>query len=115
MDRFDDDLKIISKMANKPTLSSDELKAKFDEAGEIIQDYINDTIVPTMGTVESDIDNVEKSISTINTNITNINTKITNNTNVLNGLSKIVINSVIPTTSNYAKAYPNNTLVLVYS
>ena len=47
------DLAIISKLSDEPNdvdgLSGAELKAKFDEAGLTIQDYINDTLIPELG------------------------------------------------------------------
>ena len=43
----------ISSLPDKPTLQSDELKAVFDEAGNVIKEYINETLT----------DEVEKLIS----------------------------------------------------
>lgn len=47
---FNSDLNIIAKLDDEPNdvggLTSAELKAKFDEAGNTIQDYINDTLIP---------------------------------------------------------------------
>ena len=44
------DLNIIAKLDDEPNdvggLSSDQLKAKFDEAGNAIKDYINNTLIP---------------------------------------------------------------------
>lgn len=46
---FSDDLEIIQKLGDEPNeendLTADQLKAKFDEAGLTIQQYINDTLV----------------------------------------------------------------------
>ena len=47
-----DDLKIIQSLDDEPNdvggLSAQELKAKFDEAGERIKDYINGTLLPAL-------------------------------------------------------------------
>ena len=43
----------ISSLPDKPTLQSDELKALFDEAGNVIKEYLNETLT----------DEVEKLIS----------------------------------------------------
>lgn len=46
------DLKIIQKLDDYPNdvggLSADELKAKFDEAGETIAEYLNETLLPAI-------------------------------------------------------------------
>lgn len=61
---FDDDLNIIAGLPDEPTeeagLSAAELKAKFDEGGNAIQGYINDTLIPDVeaesARVEGEID-----------------------------------------------------------
>lgn len=54
---FDKDLNIIAALEDEPNdvggLGAAELKAKFDEAANIIKDYINKTLIPD---IESDID-----------------------------------------------------------
>lgn len=49
---LDGDLNIIAKLDDEPNdvggLSSDQLKAKFDEAGNIIKDYLNNTLIPAI-------------------------------------------------------------------
>lgn len=51
-ERFTDDLDVISKLDTEPNdvggLSAEELKAKFDEAGNAIKTYINETLLPAM-------------------------------------------------------------------
>lgn len=48
--KFNEDIQIISKLADEPNdvggLSANELKAKFDEAGNLIKSFINDTLLP---------------------------------------------------------------------
>lgn len=61
---LEENLNIIQGLADLPNsddgLDPDELKAKFDEAVNIIKDYINKTLIPE---VESDIDAASKGIS----------------------------------------------------
>lgn len=49
---LDDDLNIIQKLDDEPNdvggLTSAELKAKFDESGNIIKKYINETLIPAV-------------------------------------------------------------------
>lgn len=49
---LDGDLNIIAKLDDEPNdvggLSADELKATFDKAGNIIKDYINETLIPAI-------------------------------------------------------------------
>ena len=56
-----DNLNIIQSLPNKPTQEASELKIKFDEAGNIIKVYLNDTLLPE----------IEKSISNTKTLIEN--------------------------------------------
>lgn len=52
LSKFTDDLDIIATLDTEPNdiggLSADELKAKFDEAGNIIKKYINETLIPEL-------------------------------------------------------------------
>ena len=45
---LNENVKIISALADKPTLTSAELKEKFDMGSEIIKNYINKTLVPSI-------------------------------------------------------------------
>lgn len=53
--KFNEDIQIISKLADEPNdvggLSANELKAKFDEAGNLIKAFINDTLLPYLESV----------------------------------------------------------------
>ena len=50
IDPLTKDLSIIQKLDDEPNdvggLSAQELKAKFDEAGNVIKEYINDSLIP---------------------------------------------------------------------
>lgn len=56
-----ENLNIIQSLPNKPTQEASELKIKFDEAGNIIKVYLNDTLLPE----------IEKSISNAKTIVEN--------------------------------------------
>lgn len=75
--KLTENLNKISSLPDKPTLQSDELKAVFDEAGNIIKDYINNVL----------IDEIEKTISE---EIKNSKVKVENvltSTSIVNALS----------------------------
>ena len=44
------DTSVISQLADKPALTSAELKASFDSAGTGIKNYINNTLISNIGT-----------------------------------------------------------------
>ena len=45
---FTDNLNIISALDDSPVMDAQELKAKFDEAANIIQTYINEELIPAI-------------------------------------------------------------------
>ena len=51
-EKFNKDMKIISALDDEPNdvggLTAAELKAKFDEGGEAIKRYLNDTLIPAV-------------------------------------------------------------------
>ena len=50
--KFDYDMKIIQALDDQANdvggLTADELKAKFDECGEALKEYINNTLIPSI-------------------------------------------------------------------
>ena len=64
-----ENLNIIQSLPNKPTEEANELKIKFDEAGNIIKVYLNDTLLPAIETLISDsklpVENTLESESTV--------------------------------------------------
>ena len=46
--RIDENLNIHQSLPDQPTLEAQELKQKFDEAANIIKDYINNTFLPEL-------------------------------------------------------------------
>lgn len=51
-DKLDADLDVVQKLDDEPNdeggLTADELKAKFDESGNLVKTYINDTLLPAL-------------------------------------------------------------------
>lgn len=87
--KLTNDLNIITTLSNRPTETAEELKAKFDEAGKIIKEYLNSTLLPNIeqGTdedisraiavVEETISNLEDNVeNTLNTTIESLQTEI---------------------------------------
>lgn len=63
--KLTEDLNIIAGLDNQPTLTPTQLKAKFDEASNIIKDYINNTLVDAIeDAVESVTGSVDTAIAT---------------------------------------------------
>lgn len=54
MNKLTENLNIIQNLANQPTENAKELKRKFDEAGNIIKNYLNDTVEPSVTKIEND-------------------------------------------------------------
>ena len=52
LSKFTKDMGIIAKLEDEPNdvggLTAAQLKAKFDEAGEAVKDYLNDTLLPEL-------------------------------------------------------------------
>ena len=72
--KLTENLNKVSSLPDKPTLQSDELKAIFDEAGNIIKNYINEILTAEIEELVSDtakankttVENVLTSTSTTN-------------------------------------------------
>lgn len=64
IDFFTDDMNIIQKLDDQPNdvggLSADELKEKFDEAGNKVKTFLNGTLIPELNNVitEEKIDQI---------------------------------------------------------
>jgi hypothetical protein len=54
MNKLTEDLNVIQNLPDQPTLSAQELKAKFDEAVGIIKEYLNSVVEPTITNIEGD-------------------------------------------------------------
>ena len=58
------DMSIIQKLADNPTETASELKAKFDEGGEAVKDYLNSVHLPEL---EGAIEGLESDIAGLET------------------------------------------------
>lgn len=70
MPKFNKDMAIISALDDEPNdvggLSAAELKAKFDEGGQAIKDYLNETLTSEMDknlALKSELDDLEVGVS----------------------------------------------------
>ena len=63
---FDTNLNIISQLADQPNLSAAALKAKFDEAGNTIQTWLNETLKPWLEDLAAGTELGVKAVKTAN-------------------------------------------------
>lgn len=73
------DTSVISQLADKPALTSSELKAKFDSAGAGIKTYINNTLISDIGS------EITSAVGTLGTTVTNNQTTNNNRFNTDEG------------------------------
>ena len=95
MERLTNDLNIISSQANQPTLNAQELKSEFDKSGNIIKDFINDIVAPSIEKVESDVSKKvdTKDFETLSSELrAEIETKLSEVDNSIEELSKVSTN-----------------------
>lgn len=55
IETLDADLSVISALPERPSesgITASELKAEFDKAGNIIKEYINETLIPSINSAE---------------------------------------------------------------
>lgn len=60
MNKLTENLNIIQSLADRPTEATKELKAKFDEAGNIIKRYLNEIVEPAVTKIEQDYSTSEE-------------------------------------------------------
>ncbi len=91
--KLNDNLNKVSSLPEKPTLTSAELQAVFDEAGNIIKDYLNNTLT---GAIETLI------TTTVNANKTVVENTLTSTsiTSALASAQGKVLNERITTVAN---------------
>lgn len=65
LSEFNEDMDIIAALSDTPGLAASELKAKFDEGGRAIKQYINDTLVPAINDMQEVVDGVDDSLAAI--------------------------------------------------
>lgn len=88
--KLTENLNKVSSLPDKPTLQSDELKAVFDESGNIIKEYINDTLT-------TEVENlITSSINASKVTVENVLTSTSANNALSAGQGK-AINDVVNT------------------
>lgn len=91
--KLTENLNKVSSLPDKPTLQSDELKAVFDEAGNIIKNYINEILTAEIEKLVSDTAKANK------TTVENILTS-TSTTNALSSSQGTLLKGLIDTLTN---------------
>lgn len=89
--KFTENMNIISSLDNKPTLTAEELKAKFDEDGGGIKDYLNNTLTEE---IEQLVSGTKTSLQTIISNLRTELISLITNTNQNNyPVGKIIMST----------------------
>lgn len=73
--RFEADMNIIQQLGDHPNLdnemSAEEIKAKFDEAGNEIKEYLNETVAPAIDALDGKAVSHDTAITTLKTGLSN--------------------------------------------
>lgn len=100
-------LNIIQSLSDQPALSADELKQNFDAGANSIKTYINETLLPELNTLITNLQNGNSSTVAIVNNlksiVTEISTKVDNLKSGAN--TKITIGSSVPTSLEDGEVY----------
>lgn len=62
---FNEDMDIISALSDTPGLPANELKAKFDEGGKALKEYINENLVSAVNDMDERLTDMEDDIADI--------------------------------------------------
>lgn len=105
--KMTDDLNIISSLSNRPTETSEALKAKFDEAGNLIKTYLNDILTADtekeIGEKVSEVKTqIEGTIEELKTEVEGSITKLTEETEETLTTFKSEIEESLETTLSYS-------------
>lgn len=116
--KLTENLNNVSSLPDKPTLQSDELKAVFDKAGNVIKNYINEILIEEVEKLVSNTVNANKiTVENVLTSTSKINALssaqgallkglIDNLTNCVDKKQKIItIGSDIPSDGNDGDIY----------
>ncbi len=113
---------------DQPALTADELKEDFDKAGNLIKEYLNETLLPELNgiinslqnkdsNIDGTINNLQRIVEEATTNITNIQTSISNINNSITSVqnktnnyksganTKITIGSSVPSSLENGEVY----------
>ena len=116
-----ENLNSIQSLSDQPAMPSTELKQQFDRAGNIIKDYINETLLPELNSIistleasgstyQAEINSLQNIVNNITTNMETINSAITTIQNTLSTLksgatTKISVGSGVPSTLEEGEIY----------
>lgn len=92
---------------DKPAMSATELKRNFDSAPNSIKEYINETLLPELNTI---ITNLQNGSTSVNQAITSLQTTVNSLSTTMAGLksgatTKITIGSSVPSTLENGEVY----------
>lgn len=106
---------------DQPALTADELKEDFDKAGNLIKEYLNETLLPELNviinslqnkntSIDGAINSLQRIVGEATTNITNIQTSISNIEDKTNNYksganTKITIGSSVPSSLENGEVY----------
>lgn len=116
-----DNLNSIQSLSDQPAIPSEELKQQFDRAGNLIKNYINETLLPELNSIisslqasgsthQSEIDTLQGIVENISSNIETIESSITTIQNTLNtfksgATTKISLGTSVPTSLEDGEIY----------
>lgn len=107
-------LNIHQSLPDKPALTAEELKTEFDKAGNLIKEYLNDTLLNELNSLIANLQNKDVSLENLTTNLQNIVNEATSNISILqttvNNLksgatTKITIGSGVPSSLENGEIY----------
>ena len=97
-------LNIHQSLPDQPALTADELKEEFDKAGNLIKEYLNETLLSELNGIINSLQNKDTNIDGIISNLQSVVTEATTNiTNMQSSISNI--NSSITTIQNKTNNY----------
>ena len=109
-----ENLNIIQSLPDQPALTSEELKAKFDESSNKIKTYVNETLLPELNTILTNLQNGDTTLAAaITTMQTTVNEAVGNITALQTTVSgfksgattKITIGSSVPSSLENGEVY----------
>ena len=109
-----ENLNTIQSLPDQPALTSEQLKAKFDESSNKIKTYVNETLIPELNTILTNLQNkdttLETAMATMQSTITEAVGNITSIQSTLSGLksgatTKITIGSEVPSSLENGEVY----------
>ena len=109
-----ENLNTIQSLPDQPALTSEQLKAKFDESSNKIKTYVNETLLPELNTILTNLQNGDTTlagaIATVQSTVNEAVSNITSIQSTLSGLksgatTKITIGSGVPSSLENGEIY----------